>query len=589
MDDNFFEKLYDEMVANGLIDINCKPKDKKEKLKIIKSCLDSQIDTKTKAIDYNDGIWIKYTKGDHKSLFHSDGRNLWFKEERLTDIESYLDDGYFFILYYTKDSNNEYKIPRILIKLGNEETYVCGAAKNFSLEANMEKVLEEKLKEFSNVFNIYRYEKEIADMKLLTSIYDKNLNGVELTLEELKFLYQIEIRVSSFGYDDDPRISGIIKTRDKRKDLSLIFGCRKNEIAFNVTLKKPENIVALYNRDKQYAYSSDKKTIYFPKLKYAYHLFFDKLIDARGFSNLEIVDGVLSMQSLTSADGLENLRKVGGLYMNRLVNARGLRNLEIAEGSVELKSLTNADGLEKLRIAKYDLVLPKLIDARGLSSLEIVDGVLSMESLTSADGLENLRKAGGLYMENLVDARGLRNLEKFGGSPLESFDLSSLTKADGLEKLRIVECYLKDREYRGVFNLSKLIDARGLSSLEIVETHLDLSSLAVATGLENLRIVKGNLILPKLIDARGLSSLEIVEGDLNLSSLTNVDGLDNLRIVKGKLILPNLVDARGLRNLEEVNGIDLNSLTSVDDFENLDPNLKDIIVHNKTLTRRKKQ
>ena len=71
----------------------------------------------------------------------------------------------------------------------------------------------------------------MQDQKKLAEIYLKHLNNQELTPEELRFIYEIDRKIKIFGYIRDPRIEEILISRNKRKDLSIIFNCQEDEIA----------------------------------------------------------------------------------------------------------------------------------------------------------------------------------------------------------------------------------------------------------------------------------------------------------------------------------------------------------------------
>ena len=50
-------------------------------------------------------------------------------------------------------------------------------------------------------------------MKLLTLIDKKVNNNIDLTVEELKFLYEIDDQIIGFGFKKDPRIEEIKKEK----------------------------------------------------------------------------------------------------------------------------------------------------------------------------------------------------------------------------------------------------------------------------------------------------------------------------------------------------------------------------------------
>ena len=80
---------------------------------------------------------------------------------------------------------------------------IRGISGKQNMEPEMMPILEEKLKEFPDRD---KYLKKEHDMKLLTLIDKKVNNNIELNLGELKFLYEIDDKISGFGFMEDPRI-----------------------------------------------------------------------------------------------------------------------------------------------------------------------------------------------------------------------------------------------------------------------------------------------------------------------------------------------------------------------------------------------
>lgn len=81
-------------------------------------------------------------------------------------------------------------------------------------------------------------------MKLLTLIDKKVNDNIDLTLEELKFLYEIDGQIIGFGYRKDPRIEEIKRKRNERRDYSLIFNVKEEEVALSQKewLNNPKNL-----------------------------------------------------------------------------------------------------------------------------------------------------------------------------------------------------------------------------------------------------------------------------------------------------------------------------------------------------------
>jgi len=57
--------------------------------------------------------------------------------------------------------------------------------------------------------------------------------GQELSKNELKFLYEMDGGIEGFGNQKDPRIEEIKEKRNIQEDLSVIFECQPNQIAFS--------------------------------------------------------------------------------------------------------------------------------------------------------------------------------------------------------------------------------------------------------------------------------------------------------------------------------------------------------------------
>ena len=179
-----------------------------------------------------EGIWKKYEKNSDYKLLVKDirGKYTGWCTERDTWAKDYLSKSDFYI-FYTKDTKGKYADPRITIRvIDNEVVEIRGIDPNQNVEFDMFDELHKKMKEFD--FSEDFFEKEV-NMKYMTLVYKKTKKGLELDRDELKFLYQIDNIINGFGNDIDPRINDIIKTRDIKKDLSIIFDVSKDEVALS--------------------------------------------------------------------------------------------------------------------------------------------------------------------------------------------------------------------------------------------------------------------------------------------------------------------------------------------------------------------
>lgn len=181
-----------------------------------------------------DGKWIKYEQGSDYNILRNSLQCYytgWCTAAGENFAKSQLAGGDFYV-YYTLDKNGEEKVPRIAIRMNGkyEIGEIRGIADNQNMEPEMMPILEEKLKDFPDKD---KYLKKEHDMKLLTLIDKKVNNNIELTLEELRFLYELDSKIEGFGYEEDPRIKEIKNKRNVKRDYSLIFNVKEEEVALS--------------------------------------------------------------------------------------------------------------------------------------------------------------------------------------------------------------------------------------------------------------------------------------------------------------------------------------------------------------------
>ena len=337
----------------------------------------------------DDGKWIKYEQGSDYNILRDSLQGYytgWCTAAGENFAKSQLAGGDFYV-YYSLDKNGEAKVPRIAIRMDGKDKIgeIRGIADNQNMEPEMMPILEEKLKEFPDKG---KYLKKEHDMKLLTLIDKKVNNNIELNVDELKFLYEINSKIEGFGYRKDPRIEEIKGKRNERRDYSLIFNVKEEEIALSQEeyLNNPEKFKALPG-----------------------NIYLDSLTSAEGLVLPQQVGGNIDLSFLTSAEGLVLPESIGGsIILFSLTSADGLVLPESIGGSINLFSLTSADGL----------VLP-----------ESIGGSIILDSLTSAEGLILPQQVGGnIDLHYLTSAKGLVLPQHVGGS----IDLSSLASAEGL-------------------------------------------------------------------------------------------------------------------------------------------------------------
>ena len=398
------------------------------------------------------GKWVKYEQGSDYNILRDSLQGYytgWCTAAGENFAKSQLAGGDFYV-YYSFDNNGEAKIPRIAIRMDgkNKIGEIRGIADRQNMEPEMMPILEEKLKEFPDRD---KYLKKEHDMKLLTLIDKKINNNIELTLDELKFLYEINSKIEGFGYKKDPRIDEIKKKRKIKKDYALIFDVKEEEVALSQEEWKQ-------NPNKFKILDSD--------------LYLRHLVKPNGLVLPHHINGSLSLSNLTSAEGLVLPQSVGGyLDIRNLTSAEGLVLPQRVGGDLHLWSLTSAEGLVLPQDFSGNLYLSNLTSAEDLVLPQSVGGNLDLRSLDSAVGLVLPQSVGGnLFLDNLTSAEGLVLPQNIGGN----LDLRSLDSAVGL---------VLPQSVGGNLFLDNLTSAEGLVLPQNVGGNLDLWYLTSAEGL----------------------------------------------------------------------------------------------------------
>ena len=314
--------------------------------------------------DDTKGIWIKYNKGSEPDeLVNSlKGKGTGWCTAGKETARHQLELGDFYV-YYTKDSNNEYKQPRIAIRMEeNQIGEIRGINKNQNLEPEMQQVLEEKLKEFPDRD---KYKKKVNDMKKLTDIYNEYKNR-RLTIEELRFLYEVDEQIEGFGYEEDPRIEEILEGRNIKEDLAKVLNC------------KPEQI-----SDDANDVLSGKEIIYFYD-----DLNLSNLINAKGLKLPQYIKGSLNLSRIKNAKGLILPKSIGvALDLSNLLSAEGLILPQTVGGYLDLGGLTSAKYLKLPQHVKGNLILGNLTNVEGLILPKTIEKNLYLNNIESIEGL----------------------------------------------------------------------------------------------------------------------------------------------------------------------------------------------------------
>ena len=294
-----------------------------------------------------DGVWVKYPQGeDYLPLYNSlQGKNTKWCTAGKGTCETQIAGGDFYV-YYTYDENHEPTVPRLAIRMRGsykiEEIRGIGYQQN--VEENFENVLEEKLKEFPDAEN---YKKQVQDTKALTVLYKKYQQGEYFSLQELNFIYEIYEQIEGFGWEKDPRIEEIIKSRHIETDLQQIFehiDCKNTKelvlrfphLRYIHHLEFPEDLECSI-------YMNDVETIGYLKLpKKVNNLSMNKVKKVKQIVLPEKVKYSFSMNALEDISNVTMPKEIGNLYLD------GIKYLKRNQIPEELKGDLSLDSLENL-------------------------------------------------------------------------------------------------------------------------------------------------------------------------------------------------------------------------------------------------
>lgn len=399
----------------------------------------------------NIGIWKKYEVNSDAEILYNDlyGHNTnWCTANGLEIAKKQLQNSEFYI-YYTKDNKENYSIPRIAIRKVDGLIYeIRGILDEQNLESNMEKALNKKISS-EDFFDRDLYIKKLKNMKLLNHIYTKTQNGIELTKDELRFLYEVDDVIIGFGYEKDSRIKGIINKRNIREDLMYVLSCNYNEISLSKEEALSGNIKYHYGDLNLKDLDLLSKKIILPKNV-------NGNIFINGSETLEIefpkiVNGNLYVGSIQR---LSNVVLPGVVYGNfdleRLKEINNSALPRIVYGNVNINGLENVE----------ELVLPEQIYGNlGLRSLKDASNVLFPTLVTGDcyfDNIENIDNAilpnyimGSLYLNSLKYINYL-TLPKVIGDSLVMWDVESINQL------------LMPKSIGGAFAVPKLNDISGI-------------------------------------------------------------------------------------------------------------------------------
>lgn len=465
----------------------------------------------------NEGIWVKYDKGgDYQKL--ADSLNgyatNWCTNGKGTAVAQ-LSYGDFYI-YYTLDKNNEYKVPRIAIRMEeNNIGEIRGIDYGQNVEPEMKEALEKKLKEFPDRDKYY---KKVKHMEKLTKIYKKFKSHIELTVEELRFLYEIDEYIIGFGHHHDPRISEIISKRNIYEDLSRIF---------NYDVKTREDNYIRSFRQGIIIKPNDQS---FPKILTKNHPFIDNIRD------MELPDIVMGDIYFGGIDSIKNTklpkRVTCGIHLggNIIIGEKTHTIIENVEFPVE-----NIGDLKVAAKILKNVSFPRIVHENVSLKMDTYSDVKLPDEVEGTFELD-IKYAKNLNLPKIMrKATTIKSLGPTIGSlkfpdACWSITLTDIKNGEGLVLPKMLQNDLI---------LAKITHAGNMILPETVGGKLDLSELIDGTNLVLPNIIGESLDMRSLEFMNGMVLPKRINGDLHISICAlNYFGKETLEnIVGGKIYI----------------------------------------------------
>ncbi|RYZ77554.1 MAG: hypothetical protein EOP05_01380 [Proteobacteria bacterium] len=353
------------------------------------------------------GEWLRFpAKSDPSLLSKSlEGMSTGWCTAAEETARQQLQLGDFWV-YYSHDAQKKSRVPRIAIRMeGQRIAEVRGVAKNQNLDPIIAdtQVLNSKLNTFGS--EGAKYQRRESDMRRLSEIETK-AKLAALTIEDLRFLYEIDAPISGFGYGKDPRIAELKAVRDPKADYATIFDIKREEITIGNEFRFGEGVkVHIGSLNLRY---SDLRYRELPEMVFGDVLISSMVPEAlRGGKLPRAIYGDLTMLDVVSMEDLTFPEVVAGtLYVSHTVSMKRVK-LPARVGSITLEKLNEAVDVKfpeqsgDVNLVRYegrptsflrlprkiqgDLRLPSLARLEGITQPEHVDGAVELNALSPAE------------------------------------------------------------------------------------------------------------------------------------------------------------------------------------------------------------
>lgn len=390
---------------------------------------------------YDDIHWARLRDGYYPYLPY-DLSNLDCIERCLKSNDIYV--------YYDFDTNLNDYYPEIVFSVSPEKNcnvlkFVSGFKIYCNIKPELLKILKNKLicvgvGDNDEVFT------RIEKLEKLGEIYEKYASSIELTRDDLIFLYEIEDTIGSFGTMPDLRISEIKNKRNAHEDYKTIFdgSIKKINKDLYLPVKSLEGITlpleimgSLHMNEievlENFTFPKLHGWLYADKLKYAKNVVIPYVgCDLKcyysgsliSFNNLEVASNLVFPRTVNNLY-LGSLKKIDSVQLPDFVyDCLNLSSVEIIENYVFPKYVNcmNLKSVKKMKNVTFGTVGWHMF----LDSLEYVENV----TLPKRYGEDTFRSSPSLAFPNLKTVINLAMPSSYGKEAWISFD--SLEYANSL-------------------------------------------------------------------------------------------------------------------------------------------------------------
>ena len=475
------------------------------------------------------GQWVTYPqKSDHMPLVKSlQGHGTGWCTAGEETAKKQLEVGDFHV-YYSDDLLGQPTIPRVAIRMDyNGIAEVRGVAPEQNFDLYITPVIQEKLTEFPDG---EQYQQRVKDMQYITDIEERVNDGEDLTNECLRFLYEIDRKIESPGYEPDPRIAEILETRDNREDLAHLFSCRPDQISLTEKEALSGDIVYHYGNLDLSNLTEWPEGVQMPK-HIEGNLDLSSITELpKGVQMPEYIGGNLDLSDLTELpEGVQIPKHIGGnLDLSSITELpKGVQMPKHIGGNLDLSSITELPkGVQMPKHIGGSLDLSDLTEwPEGVQMPEYIGGYLNLSDLTELPkGVQMPKHIGdGLWLSDLTEwPEGVQMPEYIGGN----LDLSDLTEWP-----------------------------EGVQMPEYIGGSIDLNDLTeLPEWVQMPKHIEGSLNLSSITEwPKEVQMPEYIEGGLILSNLTEwPEGVQMPKHIRGSLWLnENLKGHPSLSNIPE--------------------------------------